>query len=213
MKKILVILITICLITASLIAAIKTNLKGQKIKEFPYYIYTDASNEANHCFTSFKGDFWNLQIDDNYNKDCLTAKTCIQIKYNVNGKAKKNSSAQISLSTNPSNSWTSKQGGDNLTTAKTLCFFAKGEKGGEMAEFKMQSLDYKEADEKGLSLGTVKLSDSWKLYTIDISNAKLSDIAGGFSVNFLNVLNSSGCTIYIDNIYYTDKELPYNITK
>ena len=150
-------------------------------------------------------------MNDKYIKNTKTGKTCIQIKYTAEKKLG-NGWAQISFQPTPSNYWNTRRGSYDLTTAKKLFFYAKGEKGNEIVEFKMVGLNGRESGNKDVSTGEVKLTKNWKLYTINIYNTQLQDIAGGIAIIFSRQLNPEKCTIYIDHIYYIDKSNPVNLS-
>lgn len=79
--------------------------------------------------------------------------------------------------------------GLNLTGAKRLSFWARGEEGGEKVEFltcgfgytgpNSVNVDYPDSCSKQ-SLGVVTLTDSWEEYVIDLNGLDLSSIALGF---------------------------------
>lgn len=101
----------------------------------------------------------------------------------------------------PANDWGKKPGGFDLTGAKKLTFWARGEEGGEKVSFSFGILD--KADFHDTAKGEIKdqeLTKDWKQYTIDLAGKDLSQIKTGF----VWVLGAKGdpVTFYLDDITY-----------
>jgi len=104
----------------------------------------------------------------------------------------------------PANNWGDNPKGYNLTGAKKFTFWARGDKGGEMAEFKVGGItgQYPDSIIDPISTDTVALSNEWQQYTIDLTGQNLSHVIGGFCwVTNINQ-NPNGCTFYLDDIAY-----------
>jgi len=92
--------------------------------------------------------------------------------------------------------------GKNLTR---VSFWAKGEIGNEMVEFKAGGIDSqarKYRDSFAASTGRVTLSKEWKQYHIDLGGANLSSVIGAFcwvASSDYNLANQ--VTFYLDDIY------------
>lgn len=199
---ILIILISHILYTN--VYAKKSLLKGFKVTHFPFYIYHDAEYKLNHFYLgTMRGDFFHIKINHTHDNNPKKGKTCIKLQYNPRKKPGYGW-AQISFQPAPSNYWNDKRGSYDLTTAKKLFFFARGENGDETITFKMVGLNGKDTGNKKLSTGEITLSKDWKLYAIDLSNSVLPEIAGGLAVLFAEQKESTS-TIYIDEIQYSDK--------
>ena len=109
---------------------------------------------------------------------------------------------------NPANNWGQMKGGYNLTGAKSLKFWARGEKGGELITFNCGGMTGgKYYDTALATIGLVQLTTNWKQYGIDLRNEDLSYICGGFSVTFAMAQNPKGAVFYLDNICYSTDEL------
>ncbi|MGD2087151.1 MAG: hypothetical protein PVH61_13290 [Candidatus Aminicenantes bacterium] len=88
---------------------------------------------------------------------------------------------------------------------KKLTFWAKGEKGGEVVEFKAGGINApvkKYRDSFEVSLGKVVLKKTWKQYIINLENEDLSSVIGGFCWVTSKTANPEGLTFYLDDIYY-----------
>lgn len=101
----------------------------------------------------------------------------------------------------PANDWGDKPGGFDLTGAKKITFWARGENGGEKVDFVMGVLkdkpfsDSANAEKKG-----VELTKEWKQYEIDLADMDLTHIKTGFGW----VVGGQGkpVTFYLDEIRY-----------
>jgi hypothetical protein len=103
----------------------------------------------------------------------------------------------------PPNNWGNAKGGYDLTGAKKLTFYAKGEKGGEVvAEFKIGGMRGEYSDSTSVSIGPVTLTPEWKQYEIDLKNEDLSLVIGGFSFVISAMENPNGATFYLDEIIF-----------
>jgi len=120
----------------------------------------------------------------------------------------------------PMNNWGDYLG-YNISGATKLTFWARGEKGGEKAEFKTGGISspgkpYRDSF-RSVSTGTKELTKEWKKYTINnLSEQNLSMVIGGFCWTTNQSQNPDGCTIYLDEISFVgisvnfDTGLPKN---
>ncbi|MDD5066264.1 MAG: hypothetical protein PHF84_04395 [bacterium] len=182
----------------------EASIKGKKIDKFPFNVYTEKSDRKNHFFASgWMGDFGDLKINDKCTTKPQSGKTCFQVRYSA--ARKQNVGWSGIYWQNPANNWGTVKGGFDITGAKKLYFYARGEKGGEVVEFKIGGITGDYSDTTINSSGNIELEKTWKLYEIDLSDADLSYIAGGFCFVVLAEANPDGCTFYLDNIQYSDK--------
>ena len=130
--------------------------------------------------------------------------TCIQMIYDP----RFNNSARVRWAgiywQYPANNWGNMQQGQNLTGAKNLTFWVRGDKGGEIAEFKVGGIigQYPDSIEIPLTTGVIVLSANWTTYTIDLTGQDLSHVKGGFCWVTNEDQNPVGSTIYLDDIYF-----------
>lgn len=102
----------------------------------------------------------------------------------------------------PDKNWGA-QPGRNLRGVQRLTFWAKGERGTEIVEFKtggIRGQTYKDSFEK--SLGRIKLSQEWKQYEIDLTDQDLSSVIGAFAWIASKDANPDGLTFYLKGIYF-----------
>ncbi|MCR4662650.1 MAG: hypothetical protein K5622_02030 [Endomicrobiaceae bacterium] len=166
----------------------------------PFYVYEDLMSPNNHYAPSgWMGDVANLELDQSCSQEPHEGKNCIKLRYNAEGLKQW---AGIYWQ-HPANNWGDKKGGYNLTGATKLTFWARGANGYEViSEVKMGGISGTFADSDVAWLKTIKLTGSWKKYTIDLSKSDLSSISGGFCIVFSKKDNPRGCTIFLDDIRY-----------
>jgi hypothetical protein len=179
---------------------------GAKISENgnfrSFTIYTDGNSPDNHYVPSgWMGDYGDLKIDEKHMKNPHGGSTCVQIVYN--GKATQGARWAGMYWQNPPNNWGTRPGGYDLTGAKKLTFWARGEQGGErIEEFKIGGITGEYADSDIAGIGPVVLSTEWQQFTIDLEGKDLSSISGGFCWATNLDANPEGCTFYLDDIKY-----------
>ena len=102
----------------------------------------------------------------------------------------------------PANDWGEKPGGFDLTGAKKLTFWARGEKGGEDVSFGYGIIgnNKKYFDSAKDELKNQILSNEWKQYSIDLVGKDLSHIKSGFVWTLAG--KNQPITFYLDDIRY-----------
>lgn len=87
-----------------------------------------------------------------------------------------------------------------------VTFWAKGATGNELVEFKSGNIDNSEKkyrDSFDATTGRVRLSNGWRMYEIDLSDADLSSVIGGFCwVASQDYNQGKSITFYIDDIAF-----------
>ncbi len=167
-----------------------------------FNVYTDANSPDNHYAPSgWMGDWGDIKMNASFFDNPHSGTTCIKIDY----LPKRTQGAGWSgiYWQNPPNNWGSRPGGYDLTGAKKLIFWARGEKGGEIIhEFRIGGLtgEYPDSDIGGF--GPAKLKNEWTQYEIDLKDKDLSSISGGFMWSANLDGNPEGFTIYFDDIRY-----------
>ena len=147
------------------------------------------------------GDYSDVKIETASFDNPHAGTTSIKIKYS-------NASSQGARWAgvywqSPANNWGDKKGGFDLTGARKLVFWARGEKGGErVEEFKLGGITGLYPDSDIAGIGPVMLTPEWKQYEIDLSGKDLSYISGGFCWATNLDVNPDGATFYMDDIKY-----------
>lgn len=171
-------------------------------KEF--VVYKDKSTPNHFVPSGYMPDGLCLKQNDTWQEQCQQGKTCIRVEYDIPCSQKGRNWAGVYW-LNPADNWGDRKGGFNLTGAKRLVFWARGDKGGEtIAEFKLGgvgiSREYPDSDTVGI--GPVILTKEWKQYSIDLRGRDLSFISGGFAWSASTENNPSSCTFFLDDIHY-----------
>jgi len=100
----------------------------------------------------------------------------------------------------PAKNWGDQPGGHDLRGATRLTFWARGEKGGEVVEFKLGGLPGEFGDTAEATTGPIKLTTDWREHSIPLRGLDLSRIVGGFAWLVTAADNPDGCTFYLDDI-------------
>ncbi len=169
----------------------------------PFSIYSDKGGADNHFIPSgFMPDGKCLTINDASMENCHSGKTCIKIVYDIPCSKQGAKWAGIYWQ-NPANNWGSRKGGFDLTGAKKLTFWAKGEKGGErIEEIKIGGITGDYPDSDTAVIGPIILTNEWKEYSVDLRGKDLSYISGGFAWSTNVDVNEEACTFYLDDLKY-----------
>ena len=177
--------------------AIKS-LKGS----LPFNVYSDARAKDNHFIPSgWMGDWGDIKINERYATNPHAGATAFQVIYN--GKGAQGANWAGIYWQNPPNNWGTRPGGYDLTGAKKVSFWARGEKGGErIEEFKIGGIMGEFSDSDSAGIGPVILNKEWTQYTIDLKGKDLSNIIGGFCWSTNVDVNPEGAVFYIDEIKY-----------
>ncbi len=169
-------------------------------KGFP--IYTDAKSPDNHYIPSgYMGDYADAKIERACFDNPHSGTTCIKVTYT---NAASNGARWVGVYwQSPANNWGDRKGGFDLTGAKKLVLWVRGEKGGErIEEFKLGGLTGLYPDSDIAGIGPIMLTQEWKQYEIDLSGKDLSYISGGFCWSTNLDVNPEGATFYLDDIKY-----------
>src|SRR3989338_936417 len=168
----------------------------------PFKVYTDGSSPDNHYVPSgWMGDYGDLKIDDKNMTAPHSGTTSIKFVYS--GKATQGARWAGIYWQNPPNNWGTRPGGYDLTGAKKVTFWARGENGGErIEEFKIGGMTGEYADSDVAGIGPVVLTAEWKQYVIDLESKDLSSISGGFLWATNIDANPDGAVFYLDDIRY-----------
>ena len=186
------------------IPLIKAKEEAPAVNTFqPFHVFSTKGSRQNHYVPSgFMPNGNCITFTDTWQKDCQTGRTCIKIVYDVKCSRSDQKWAGIYW-LNPANNWGTRKGGFNLTGAKKLTFWARGEKGGEQVqEFTVGGVSGDYPDSDTAVIGPVILGKQWRQYSIDLRGKDLSYISGGFAWTSSEDVNPESCTFYLDNIRF-----------
>ncbi len=174
-----------------------------KIKEnMPFDVYSDSRSVKNHFIPSgWMGDYGDIKYDGVFKENPHLGDSCIKIIYT--GKATQGARWAGIYWQNPANNWGDIDKGFNLSNAKKLIFWARGDKGGErIEEFKFGGIMGDFSDSDSSSIGPVVLNKEWTQYVIDLHGKDMSYVIGGFCWATNIDVNPEGATFYLDEIKY-----------
>lgn len=162
----------------------------------PFVVYEDGMKELPYIWSGWMGNYQNIGMDEKSTDQPHSGKVCMRIDY----KAADGFGGIVWQS--PANDWGEKPGGRDLTGAKKLTFWARGQAGGEKVDFKLGVIgdDKPFHDSASAELAGVVLTSDWKQYTIDLAGKDLSCIKTGF----VWLLGGQGqpVTFFLDDIQY-----------
>lgn len=148
-----------------------------KAVKLPFSVYDEKGSTNNHYIPSgWMGNAKAIKMDEGCTNNPHAGKNCLRVEYS------ENSQWGAVAWQDPANDWGDQPGGWNLTGAKKLKFWARGEKGGESVSCKLGVLgaDKKYSDTGSGVLGDIKLTKEWTEYTIDLDGKDLTRIKTGF---------------------------------
>lgn len=104
----------------------------------------------------------------------------------------------------PAYFWGDRIGGYNLTGATRLTFWARGEFGGEKVRFMVGGINglYNDSLQPARKSPVLSLTTTWTKYSINLANANLTRIGGGFGWTAEKDKNPEGATFYLDDIRF-----------
>jgi hypothetical protein len=92
----------------------------------------------------------------------------------------------------------------HLSAVSRLAFWARGDKGGEVVEFKIGAVDV--SPSPGRSLGRVTLKPTWEQYEIELEGMDLTNAIGLFLWIATDVDNPQGAIFHLDDIQFEGVE-------
>ncbi len=142
-----------------------------------------------------------IAMDDSWPENPHTPPTCYRIEYRPGP----NGWGGVYWQNEPGN-WGGLPG-ENLSGRgyTRLTFWARGDKGGEVVEFKAGGLKdparmHRDSFEGGT--GKVTLNKDWQQYTIDLTDKDLSNVIGAFCWLATRGDNQRGLMFYIDDVVF-----------
>jgi hypothetical protein len=174
---------------------------GQAERMFrDFYVFANENDERNHFYPSgWLGDYDAIRRfswDDNpYSGD-----NCLRFRYT--GRTPQGAGWVGVYWQNPVNNWGDVPGSYDLTGARNLSFWARGEKGGEIIKFGAGGISGEYPDSFKAEIGPVSLTANWKKYEINLAGKDLSSVSGGFFWMADKNANPEGAVIYLDDIKY-----------
>jgi hypothetical protein len=167
-----------------------------KVVKVPFAVYEEGGVAMAYAPTGWMGNTKAMKLD----LQCMTTphagKTCARMDY-----TEKDGWGGI-VWQSPENNWGNKPGGYNVTGAKKLTFWARGEKGDEIVKFGVGLVSHDKPfyDTAQSALDNVRLTPQWKQYTIDLTGKDLTRIVSGFYCTIAG--HGTPITFYFDDIRF-----------
>jgi exo-beta-1,3-glucanase (GH17 family) len=166
------------------------------VAKLPLVLYADGVVAMPYPPTGWMGKMEAIAVDDKCPDNPHAGKTCMKVTFS----SPDNWGGVVWQS--PGEDWGNKPGGFDLRAAKSLTFWARGEKGGEVVSFKLGLLgkDKKFHDSDSAALEKVELTTEWKKYTIDLAGKDLTCIKTGFAWTLAG--QGKTVTFFLDDVQY-----------
>ena len=171
-------------------------------EKMPFFVFNNAifPPVKNFALSGYMGDISDIKITGSYSNLHQAGFPALKVSYAAAGGM---GWAGV-VWQNPANNWGEFDGGYNLSAAKKISFWVRGEKGGEIVEFKLGGTASNYPDSDNLSTGDLTLTDKWQQYQLDLSTAQLFYMSAGFGFICKQDMNPGGCVFYLDDIRYEE---------
>jgi hypothetical protein len=178
-----------------------------------FWIYQDATFTKNHFVPSgYMGDVGDVVINEAHKENPCSGETSMEIVYRPEGKGPNSCNYAPPCKwagvywLDPANNWGQdamwKDKGFDLTGYNRLVFWARAEQNGEM-EFKTGGIVAPYGDSLEYARATIAdLTPEWQQFEIDLQDADLSHIIGGFVFATSWDKNPDGITFYLDDVRF-----------
>jgi len=182
----------------------------------PFYVYQDVDSPQNHFKpTGYMGDTGDIRIDEACERKPHSGQTCIRITYDAKGKGPSTVDYPPPAKwagvywQEPSNNWGKNANfshrGFDLSSYRRLVFWARAEKDCRI-EFKVGGIFAEHGDSlKYPRCKLAKLTTQWTEFEIDLRDADLSRIIGGFCWVATWERSPSGVTFYLDDVRFEEE--------
>ena len=163
----------------------------------PFYVYQNQFKSTNHYVSSgWMGKTAAIKMVAGCKENPHSPPSCMKFQFTSE------SDWGGIVWQDPADDWGDRDGGWNLTGAKRLVFWARGENGDEIVSFSFGLLgqDKKFFDSAGGGLEGVTLTKEWKEYAIDLTYQNMVRIKTGFCWTLAG--QGHPVTFYLDDILY-----------
>ena len=163
--------------------------------KLPLAVLVDGAAQP-WAFSGWMGNYKALTLDPISRNAPHSGETCLEVKYDAMGQ-------WVGVAwQHPADDWGNLPGGFDLTGARKLTFWARGEEGGERIDFGVGILGpgTKYPDTAKAELKGVKLKKKWKRYTINLKKKDLTRIKTPFVWTMAG--GHKPITFYLDDIRF-----------
>jgi hypothetical protein len=172
-------------------------IKGERRTPLPFYVYQDGFEGMPWVPSGWMGSIDSLTLDGDHRDNPHEGSASIRMRY-------VGEFGWVGVAwQHPPNNWGEQEGGFDLTGAKQLELWARGEYGGEQIKIGVGLLgdDTAHPDSGKTSVDGIVLKQAWQRYRIPLKRLDLSSIKTGFVVTITG--RKSPVTIYLDSIRFT----------
>jgi hypothetical protein len=206
------------LVAALVVLAANALCQAPATTDEPFYIYRDAGMPGTNHFvpSGFMGDTGDITVDEAWSANPYSGKTSIRVQYDPKFKGPNKCDYAPPCKwagvfwLEPANNWGDnekvRESGYNLSEYRVVRFWARTDTkcdGKCLVKFTVGGINKKYGDslKSGRSVEAA-LTDKWCPFEIDLSNANLHHIIGGFSFAAAQRDYPQGLTIYLDDIRF-----------
>lgn len=142
----------------------------------PFTVYAEATDAQTYIPAGWMGDAKAIKLDPAFAENPKSGKTCVRCEFN----ADKGWGGVVWQS--PEGDWGDKAGGFDLSGAKKLSFWARGDAGGEVVSFQFGLIPKEKpfSDTGKGALEKVALTKEWQHCEIPVAGQDLTRIKTGF---------------------------------
>jgi hypothetical protein len=147
------------------------------VVDVPFVVYSDGGLKETYAATGRLGNKGAFRMDDSWDAKPHSGTTCIRVEYQDAG------DWVTAAWQHPGNNWGDFPGGFDLSKARELTFWAKGESGHEKVEFMVgmeQAQTAVSHDTLKASTGIIELRKDWKKYSIPLEDKDRTRLITGF---------------------------------
>ena len=171
-----------------------------KPAKLPLVIFSEADVPGTYIPSGWMGDAKSIKLDPNNTEKPYSGQVCMRCEFSA-----ANGWGGVAWQ-NPEQDWGDKKGGFNLTGAKQLTFYARGEQGGEEVSFGFGLIgpEKRYPDTAKRSTGKIRLSKDWQKFQINLKDLKANENLERIKIGFVWTVASAGKPIvfYLDNIQW-----------
>ena len=167
---------------------------GAKV-QLPYVVYDEGDQAGAYLPSGWMGDSSAIRLDDQASVQPKSGKTCLQCEF-----TKPNGWGGV-VWQNPENDWGDKVGGLDLTGAKKLKFWVRGDQGGEIVKFGFgligRDKQYYDTAKHEIE---ITLDRAWQPIEIDLDGKEMQRIKTGFY--WVTAGQGRPIKFYVDHIVF-----------
>jgi hypothetical protein len=175
-----------------------SRIAGGSSAKLPLIVYGESGDTQPYVPSGWMGDAKSIRLDPTHMENPFAGKTSLRCEFAAN------MGWGAVAWQHPAQDWGDQRGGFDLSAAKRLVFYARGETGGEEVSFSFGMIgpEKKYFDTAKRSLGKVKLTRDWKRYEIRLDDLPTQENLTRIKTGFVWSVASNGRPIifYLDDV-------------